>query len=124
MDKPELNDIEIEHPSSWDVAPIVIDNIAETISQESKVDIYGRKYSFTLKWAAIEKSNYEDIEDIINGCIDDETDLWFKYQKLREAVSKTKVTGRLSAKDFVGGSGATSYYVGVTLVLKEVESRS
>lgn len=127
MDRPSFTTINYscspEHPSDWQVDPLIGESVQTTLSGNEVVDTSYRKYRYVLKWEAMSKADYDALEQVINDHIDNSNPLEFVYVKWLQSTSGTNVIGRLSSRQRAGGSGNTQFYSQVTLTLTEVEPR-
>lgn len=127
MDKPRFQtssyDFSPEHPSDWQVDPLIGENVQTTLSGEGVVDTSYRKYQYVLTWEAMSKSDYDSLEEVINDHIDNAAALTFTYVKWPQSTSGVSVIGRLSSRKRAGGSGNTAFYSQVTVTLTEVSAR-
>jgi len=114
-----------EHPSDWKVEQVVGENVSLTLDGTSVADRFYRKHKYILQWDAMSKEDYDDLSDLINYHLDNNTDITFTYEKWGAlASSGVDCIGKLSARGFRAGSGSSYYYSSVTLELTEISKRA
>ena len=102
---------------------IVTKNSQTTLNGVLTEDILHRKYEFVLDWEAMSVTDYDNLETLVNYSIDNDVDIEFTYPKFSQSSSGTTVRASLNSRKRKGGSGASTFYSTVTLVLTEVTKR-
>jgi hypothetical protein len=127
MNKPNFQcgaqNVTVEHPVTWTVEPIhsVVNNV--TLDGTHLKDTLWRKYKYTLKWDAMSNDEYDDLEALVNEHVDSNLPVTFTYEKWSQASSGVSCVMEISSRDFRGGSGNTTYYSQVSVILTELEAR-
>lgn len=116
-------DVIPEHPSDWEVRPIL--GISEKTSLDGSHlrDVAWRKYEYVLTWDAMSKTDYDNLEQLFNYHYDSGTNITFTYEKWSQSASGVSVVGKMSDRKRAGGSGNTMFYSKVEIVLTEVTKR-
>jgi hypothetical protein len=112
-----------EHPSDWSVKVDSAIVESTTLGGTSLKDVMYRKYSYILKWEAMSKTDYQNLQALINYHNDTGTSINFVYTKWAESSVVREVVADLLERDRMMGSGSVTYYQTVTLTLKEKNSR-
>ena len=128
MDKPNFvcgaYDVSPEHSSDWEINNLIEKDEQTTLGGELTTDMVYRKYVYTLSWDAMSVGDYDDLEELINYSLDNDLDVTFTYAKFPSTVSGVTVRIDMPRRTRRGGSGATSYYSSVNLILKEVSKQA
>ena len=117
-------DVSPEHPSDWEIENLVVKDEQTTLGGELTADVLYRKHIYTLSWDAMSVGDYDDIKELVDYALDNDLDITFTYPKFPPTVSGVVVRIDMPKRTRKGGSGSTSYYSSVVLVLKEVSKRA
>lgn len=109
----------IRNPNDWSVDQVIGDSELTTVSGKLLTQTSYRKYRFILIYDSLWTGEYDDLEDFINGAIDNNLSLIFTWPKFPQSTSGTSVRAKLSPRKKVLGSGI-NYYSGVTLTLTQI----
>ncbi len=120
--QPVLDAFTLEYPTNWTVTPMIGEAVGTTLNGQLKVDVMYRKYMYNLSYEALSKTDFEILQNAINGFIDSSTLPTFTYAKIAQASTGVVVKPRLSGETRIAGAG-TGYYVSVELELVEINSR-
>jgi len=116
-------DVSPEHPSDWEVRPLLGISEKTSLSGSHLRDVSWRKYEYVLNWDAMSKSDYDDLEELFNYHYDNGAAITFTYTKWPQSSSGISVAGNLSERKRAGGSGNTLFYSKVDIVLTEIQKR-
>lgn len=123
MTRPRLvcgpHNVQTQHPSDWDI-PVNQGGVS-TVSLNGSLlkDIPWRKYQYVLTFEAMDKADFEDLEDLVNYANDFGVAISFVYDRWRNTTTPVIVSADLMARAFAAGC-----YQKVTLTLTEMNPQA
>jgi hypothetical protein len=112
-----------EHPSDWSI------DVQSSISQNTTLngtvtkDVMYRKYIYVLTWEAMSKTDFDELNTLINYHNDNSQNILFTYTKWAQSATVREVVSLPLERSMRAGSGSSNYYQSVTLTLIEVNKR-
>lgn len=118
---PTLGGVTLPYPGAGTkIEPVWISAEHITIGGKTRKEVMARKYKYTLVYSVMSVTDYDALEAIVNTLVA----TTFVYNKWpQSATAGVSVLAELSARELVYGTGDTSYWSSVTLILTEVNSR-
>lgn len=110
--------ITLQHPITWNIP--VLSAAAEDNSLNGTLlkDVPWRKYQYILKWPALNITDYNLLEDLVNVNNDYGLSITFQYDRWRNTTSPILVSAKLLNQGLAAGC-----YREVELILTEEDPR-